>query len=428
MSNEYRIGKNDTRELTLQQNGVSTVVDISQIAYRIFVYEGIFETYMSGAVDVMDGTSLRSILPMSGGELISMDVGERNGRRRLKNKYVAYKMSAKQQHNIDLEFYTLNLCSMEQLVDSTISVSKSYVKPIHEIIANIVSEYLTPINGKTLIEVEETKGIQSLTFTGISPMAAIKQCIREAESIDNPASIYVFYETIEGFHFVTLDYLYRMSPYHVFVWDESLTSEGTVGESQYLNNLITHLNFEDSFDIMDGQMGGQYRTQVQHFDPLTKSFRTQEYDYSRDSTPSRGQYSTIANSAYSQYFSQATHTRFIMTNSHRSELDYVTTRENSQNIFRRRQDFMARERAVLQQYTTNRLTISVPGNSDVRAGQTVNVVIPRASDAQDERPLNDRLLSGKYLASAVAHKIQNSNGEYATVIELIRPGYEENAV
>lgn len=421
-----RVGRGDIRQLDITPVQ-GDAINITHIARNIAFYEDIFQPHITCNIDVLDGASLRSILPIIGGEVLDIDVGEplEEKVRQLKTKMTLYRTSPRQRARTDLEIYSLYCVTPEHLMDGSLSVRNSYTKPIHEIVQDVVQTHFTPITGKKLVEVEETKGIHSFVPTGISPTAFIKQLMREAESLENPSSIYMFYETIEGYHFITLDKLYAKEATHKFFYDLSFEDENSPRAYQFLKNKIEHINFYNNFNIMDAE---QFNIQTHHFDPLTKTFRTSDYNYERDAQQSKHSNKTIPSQVLQRNYNNATVSRFVITNAHRSENGYIIEREpTSQNIFRRRQDFMDRERATLRQYGNIRLTISVPGNSNVFAGETVQIVIPNASDSEEEKILNDPQYSGKYVVSAVAHHISIDN-RYQTVLELLRPGFEEKLV
>lgn len=415
----YHVGKADIRQLDIASNSTATVTDISNIVQGVFIYEDIFTTHMTSNIEVFDGSQVRSAFPITGGEVVEMNCGERGDEsRELRGKFMTFNMSAKQRNKVDIEYYVLSLITPEQLMDASISIHGNFVKPIHEIISDIVTTYYTPITGKKLVEVEECNGISAFNPTGISPAAFIKQCIREAESVENPSSIYLFYETIEGYHFVTLDKLYKAEPTHNMIYEPlHYLSEAQPGSSQILQDTITYINFDNNFNLLDGQ----YNIETHSFDPLTRTFRTSSYNHAEQDNR------VVSNKILSTYFQAPTSRRMIVTDEHRRQSDYIVARESTaQNIYRRRQNFMDNERAQMRQYSSIRLTVSIPGNSNIIAGETANVTIPRSGDTQEDRPLNDPLLSGKYVCSAVKHQINVLSGDYATVIELIRPTYEED--
>lgn len=426
---KYEIGKAEIRKLNITTDLSKQEVDISNIATAILIYEDIFAHYMTSNIQILDGVTLQNVLPIVGGETIDMDVGEFDDYsatiRKLKQEFVVFKMSSRQRVKQDLEAYELNLVTKEQLFDAGMSVEKSYNKPIHEIVSLVVQQFLTPISGKKLVTAELTEGIHSIVANNITPSAFIKQLMREAKSIENPASLYMFYETVEGYHFETIDQMYNRDPKHTFTWDELYISSATPGSQDILQNNIRYLNIDNSFDLLNGQLDGQFANDVYSFDPLTKTFKTKSYSYANNFKESAHSNKTLSNKIIDRYFKTSTQSRFIATNSHRSSVNYITSNEiSTQNIFRRRQDFMSIERATMRQYGGMRIHCSIPGNTGVIAGQTVNIIIPSADDTVEGKLRNDRFISGKYIVTAVSHNIDATTGTYATVMECMRNGYE----
>jgi len=424
----YKIGRGTIKEMTIKSNRSKNEVDLISIYASASYYEDIFSAHNSANITVNDGATVRASLPISGGEELTLNIGERDADRDIINKFVVFNIEGLRRTNIDLEQYTLCLVSPEQLLDGSMGVRASYHKPISEIVRDVVKEFYTPISGKELIEVETTKGIHHLIGTGLGPNAFIRQCIREAESEENPSSIYTFFETVEGYHFITLDKLYKEEPSYEYRYDKSLHHEGNPEGNPALIHNIRYINFENNVNLINSQVNGEFNSRTTSYDPLTKSFQTHGYNYDSDFTESKFVNRTLNREVSSRIFSNPTTSRFIITDSHRSAVDYVTERDpRTQQTFRRRQNFMDRERAVTQQYASTRLTLSIYGNPNIKAGQTIDITLPNMSDAVQEKQLNDRLLSGKYLVSAVAHNFTNA-GEYATVLEVMRPGYQEKAV
>lgn len=428
MSSKHKVGIADIKQLQIRSATVNNNVNIRDITSEVFLYEDLFSSYISATITMLDGTALYTTLPIVGGEELTMNItSSGTGSRSLNRKLIVFKVSEKVKVKNDLEAYTLSLTTKENLIDASTSVDRSYKKPVHEIIQNIVSEHLTPVSGKKLVSFEKTKGIQHFVATGITVNAFIKQLCREAESITNPASIYLFYETMEGYHFETLDELYAKAPSHRFMYDELSSAESTPGASAKLESNISFLEINNSVNLIHGQIGGQYSMDVKSFDPLTKTFKSVTYDYSKDkSKGSKGNHATISNKSLDRYFKAPTVSKFVITDAHRSTTDYITNQDNdTQNTFRHRQDFLARESSTLMQFGSMRIHFSVPANSNIIVGQTINLIIPRADDTVAGKRKNDPNISGKYIATAVAHKIDVISGNYATVVEAMRKNFQE---
>lgn len=416
---QYRVGKADIRQLDITSNVTKSIVDISHIIHQISVYEDMYASHMTCNIAVFDGVSLRSLFPITGGEETEINIGERGDQiRELKGKFVVYSMSAKTRSKPDVEYYMLHLLTHEQLIDHTKMVKNSFKKPIHQIVQDIVTQYFTPVNGKKLITVEETEGLFAFVPASLTPTSILKQCCREAQSHDNPSSTYVFFETVEGYHFATLEYLYKQKPSQVFMLDELIDTEANPTGVINLVNNISDINFNNEVNLLNGQFGGRHNRRTHHFDPLTKSFRTTNYVANNN---------LIALSVRDKYFNEPTISDFIVTDSHRKDVNYVKSKDpDTANFFRRRQNFLGKERGSFNQFGSIRITISVPGNSTLTVGQTAYIILPYASDTVQDKILNDPLMSGKYLVAAIAHNIDGVTGYYRTVAELIRPEFEES--
>jgi hypothetical protein len=61
----------------------------------------------------------------------------------------------------------------------------------------------------------------------------------------------------------------------------------------------------------------------------------------------------------------------------------------------------------------------------MRAGQTINIYYPPSGESRDLAP--DRYISGKYLITALAHRI-TQDGNYATTIECTKDSYDQSII
>jgi hypothetical protein len=295
------------------------------------------------------------------------------------------------------------------VLDASSQVWKAYTKPIHEIIKNVVEEYLTPITGKKLIEFEETHGIHSMVGNGVTPLSFIKQLCREAESIAYPSSIFLFYERAEGYCFHTIDYLYSQTPKHRVFHDLVYLSQADGDNFRQQQNYITDIHYETGgFDIMQP---GQYNNKTMAFDPLRKTMQVTSYAYDQKNKTFSDESKKLLN--------KPSLVSYVMTDSIRNSSPYIKDNQ----VSRRRQNFVGKEKAVIAQYSAMKLKIVIPGNSNIYAGQTIDVVVPSKDDSSGGKMYNDDFYSGKWLVSSLGHKINVPTNDYYTVLELMRPTY-----
>ena len=417
----HKISKANIEKITLTPavaGGRAT--DISKVVKKIYFYESIFSHHLTCNMEIIDGTDLRHSLPIVGGEMVEIDIGDKE--RPLKTKFKVFRISPPEMAQVDLEGYTLNLISAEYYRDASLSVTSAYKKSIHEIVDDVVKAKFTPIGSKKIAEKEETTGLHSIVATGTSPSNFLTYLCKEAESAKYPSSIFCFYETLEGYNFQTLEGMYSAEAKTTFIWDLTYTSayNDNASEAKKLQYHIEDLQVENSPDPVRSE---SVHIQTHHFDPLSKSFRTSKYDSSKDIKQTSKNNPTVPRKILEKDFSEPRSARFIITDAHRTDNEWVKSKEGG-NTKRRRQDFMDKERAVMQQYANIRIVITTPGDSQVKAGQTINLQIPKNTDKKDDRMTKDRL-AGKYLVSSICHAIE-SDGTFKSTIECIRPGFDES--
>jgi hypothetical protein len=62
----------------------------------------------------------------------------------------------------------------------------------------------------------------------------------------------------------------------------------------------------------------------------------------------------------------------------------------------------------------------------MRAGQTINIFYPPSGESRTDKA-TDRYISGKYLITALAHRI-TQDGNYATTIECTKDSYDQSII
>ena len=254
--------------------------DIVGLIGQFTLYEDLFSNSISADIQVADGVNLINALPIVGGEPVKIVIGSNDDLDPLDMTLYVYKLSNRRKIKEDIEVYTLHLTTNELLSDHGKLVNKSYKDTISNIVSKIFREYLKDTK-KNLI-IEPTEGIFNYVAPKISPFNCIKYLASEAKSISYPASNFVFFENAYGYTFATMDYLYSSESKHKFIYDTILKSTGDPGSNKKLYNNIIRLNHDNTFDILNGQMSGQYATSTFAYDPLVKKFTKTEYIYTKD--------------------------------------------------------------------------------------------------------------------------------------------------
>lgn len=430
----FVLGQGALDRLTIRSTMNSSETNIASLATMITFYEDMFTPFMSCDIQISDGISLRSTVPLLGGEIVSIDMGDGGGGRKLKGDFLVRDISNVAKPKPDVESYTLRLTSMHDLYDAPTTVNGSYVAEIEKSIEKVIDEFITPKTKKKLITKENSLGIQHINASMTTPLTLIKQLSREAESKTNPSSLYFFYETVEGYHFITIDELFKkdVAGTHKFIYDELSTSQTTPGASSRLATNILHLQFDDTPSIGSLQDQG-VSSQTVHIDPLTKLVTVFENYYDKAFKEGKNDNLNFPTKSIRNFFGDAGGklatrggtVQHCIIGPDKNALKYVTSREPGKDTtFRHRQSFAAKEAMTKSLYGSRRKHISIYGNPNIKPGDTVDLTLP-LSTSSDEKNKNNPDDSGKHIATAVKHVLQMADGKYETVIECMKRGSDK---
>lgn len=424
---EQRSGTGLIHTLSIRSTTTGQVVDIKNITTEISYYESMDSPVMTMTLSVGDGIGLRSTLPMIGGESVSYSFSDsERGSPRVTGVQQVYKLSNKTRVAQNLDAYSIFLSSQEMIKDQYTIISNSQESlNVDQMVRKIFDEHIAPISGKKLVTLEPTDGLFDNTFPRVSPFTALNYLAEEAKSADTRSSSnYFFFETSKGFHFASFQYLMRQPPKKIYYFLESRVP----GDRQFDRTRIVSMEEDVGFDLMNGVSTGQFGTQVLSIDPVAKRFRSNQYLYDRDfaKVDHTSQYPRIAPQTSKSLGSGISKEKFIISNSHRGTLDFVTQRDtDSQNTFRRRQDFLAAETASRADLMSNVTKLLVHGTSDLNVGDTIEVRIPQSGENTISRRQNDGFAGGKYLVTAIAHRIGPLGMRYGTAIECVKDSYSQ---
>jgi|APGre2960657373_1045057.scaffolds.fasta_scaffold00942_3 hypothetical protein len=409
------------RSATQQQSQI----DFRQIASEISYYESIDAPGFTLTATLLDGAGFRTAVPLTGGEEVffSFSDSEQNSPR-ISGSAIVSKLVDKVRAKESLDSYSLFLYPKELMLHNYEIVDTSFKsRKIEDIAKTIVQNHITPINGRTLTTVEPTLGQFTTTFPRISPFTALNYLAGEAQSADTKSSSrYFFFDTNKGYVFASLQYLMKQQIKRKF----TLIEERIPGDSQYERNRIVSMEERVAFDLGEGVASGQLGTQILSLDPVAKRFRSTQYLYNRDysSIDHISQERRLTARVAQQFGTRFSREAFIVTNSHQSTLPYVTERESSiQQSYRRRQDFLGVETAATADISSNITVITVHGDSTLHAGDTIEIMVPITGDRTIRDRAMDNLASGKYLVTAVAHRITTGGLTYVTVLECVKDAF-----
>ena len=209
-----RPGKYNLSELNIisyqQVDNQPRFIDIKGITLTLSLTEDIFSNNIMGSIIVYDTQDIRTMLPITGLERLSMklntpglpgyDMSEKTG-----VPFQIYKVdSVRKDEQSDVgQFYKIYFCSPEMYYNQIASVSKAYAGPIENAVVDILRQkkYL---NSTKPFFFEQTATNAKYVIPSLKPYQAIKYLSKQALSGKYNNAGYLFYENAKGFHFRSL--------------------------------------------------------------------------------------------------------------------------------------------------------------------------------------------------------------------------------
>ena len=419
--------------VTIEANDQSQDVDIRNGVMSIDYYEDIFSPTVTAKIvvyntgDTIEGKdgkiqSLYNGLPLRGGERVSLKIApntEENAGLDYSENYQDYLYVSSITNVISQakkEAFVLNLCSREAITNETTRVPIKFPSSstIDVSIKKILKDYL-----KTEKEIDADPTSNSYAFIANmrKPFNIITWLAAKAVSEQDNAGFF-FYQTQDGYQFKSIDNLINQEPKATYEYTE-------VNESDTeRNNDFNIIKYETNKnqDLLEKLRLGAYSSFIATFDPATSRFNLpQEAEFTlsksmdKDKTKNLGQELKLPPIDDTSERTLGDIPSRIMTMVlDRGVLEKgVKTDKNADPL-----QYQAQALMRYNTLNTQQLSMKVPLNTNLRAGDTIKCLFPKVtSDTED---IDDEM-SGLYLIKELNHKfIFGKKGKSETDMLLLR--------
>lgn len=384
-----------------------TAVNLIEIMRELNLFEDLFSNTMTGSLFLSDTQNLINILPIIGVEHLIVSLTKPSTPWAIDKTFRVYKITDRRKASAFSEDYILHFCSEEAVLNESLKISKSYTNmPVSDIVHDIAINQLK-IDPKKFPPdaLTSTTGNFDITVPYWSPFYTINWLSRMARTSSDPGCSFVFFEDGAGYHFTSIESLSQANPLQSinfmpmnFHGEQHEASDTQIrhesGESYELGNAP---------DLLKSLSTGLYAGQLIRVNPLTQRIDISVVDGS-------------------DLFDKADHLNENMF----MQLDVDRTRKSRTNqynsFFRVVADNLSAETWVLQRnaYLSGihgfQVRVVMPGNMNMRVGQVVEMNLPAATVGTSEQKPIDMLYSGKYLITAIRHKVDRV--KYVCILEL----------
>lgn len=246
------------------------IIDINAKFTKFEIYEDIHSPFLIGAIDIFDADTMIETGSILGeDEYIEFEftiTGSNNlANRKMSGKLYIYKIEDERQENNRSDIFRLRLVSESFFLNTKARNRKFYEATQSDIVSEIAEEQL----GREMVRIDKTELEQRYIFPNWHPIACITSMSYNSRSVAYKGEPdYVFYEDLEGFHYVSMSYMIdekngKVLPFVGDDWFRNLiVTEST--NPKFDNNLVAQYK-KSAFDIVDNVNKGLYgATMINH--------------------------------------------------------------------------------------------------------------------------------------------------------------------
>jgi hypothetical protein len=384
----------------------------------ISLTEDIFEPAVMGVIDIMDSVDLPGSYNLIGNETIEFNFSTPS-LTPIKFEGKCTKVTESIDTSDASKGYSLEFISAEAITSMLNKVRKSYSDmPYSEMAKLIYKDY---IGSDKPFDVEGTLNTSSLTIPGWSPFRALTSLADRSQS-SNPNyqnGSFLFYETCiddtkmyGGFKFHSLESLWDKS--RVMAHYTNQVKNVTQGDPVDYKAVKWYTE-KARMDTIENIRSGMYASKVITHDLVKRKVYSKKYNYKENFKKTVSLNRGGAPLTDSDLYTSATGSyEMFMPKQYQSyggEYQGTTLPEHT----------LMNRTSIAQQLNNQILEISISGDSERRVGDIVSFSLPAAeSVGGDDDPKWDKYLTGKYLVTAVTHKVMSTPESYETILELTK--------
>jgi len=429
-------------DVIIQKFDFSDKLSIMPQFMELAVYQSIFEPVIKAEMLINDSIGLFANYPFTGEEIVIIrykHLTNAVNNRELEKEFKFIIRGVRDIAPADRTrtvMFIIDLTSVEFLQNTRKLVSHAYNDKVEDMAEKVYEEYiltdtLTKFGMSKPFVKEESIKVRNMIVPNLRPFQAIQWLAKHAVAKDNDNHFtYLFYEDINGFNFVTLQQLIedakkqngreelRQKPYK-FVSDVELSRKVSSDPNQDLR-LITNIIFNKRFSSIEKIAGGYYQNELFEISMTSKGYKNTvtELEPSKIGTFTLESF-PLNNKNYIEYVKNkpegveySNRIRYVINN----WLDYEEQNKDQPNY---RLKF---GNSTKYMYALNQIdiTVTVPANMDLKAGQIIYCEIPETHGFNDVQM--DKYLSGLFIISEVKQVLAAGNLA-ATTLRLNKDGY-----
>jgi len=466
--NEIRTGNVSIQTVELLRDYTETPVSLNHIFLEMNIYEDIYSDSLSGNILVADTNNIISNYPVRGGEFIRVTMRDHLNDTVIDKLFRIYEISERNQVNRGQIIYIINFMSVEKIMNSDFKISQAYPKTTtSEIVKNVWKQFVEYYNSKHSvyypnshlpeadmnfvnslsggenvevsvdenssdievfsnnnmfnIDIQSTKYIADYIIPNWCVYSTIHWLAARSIGVVAKGASFLFFETLEGFKFVSLETLFEIGK-NLVENDRSLVYNFTGIPStteeirqQYGNKIITSVNVVQSPNVVENIQRGMYSSKMIYHDLVERNYEVVEYDYRQSYQDDLNYKHTYRNVYPHVHLNEEPLSRMDVAINNYDSDSYIFYQPKSDNY----PDLWKQSRiSQLQQIENVKLELTTEGHMNINVGKVVEVNL---GDVRSGVSGLDPLYSGYYLVTGLRHKIDQN--KYELVMEVAKDSF-----
>ena len=389
-------------------------LNLSEIFVQLQIYQDIFAQCMSGKMLLVDSKETFTNFYLCGNEYLHIIIDKPGLNRPFERIFRVYKVADRKTTSNSGQMYDIYFCSDELISSNSMVVSKSYKSTkIKDVILDILNKELK-VEPNRIAKLEDTQGNFDFIIPGFRPFEAIQWATARGYAQDK--FCYMFFENKNGFQLTSLQTMMKQKPYKKIKYEIKLSDS----DPALNKDSIDDFEIINDFDMITSMTNGSFASRLLTVDLFTQKHET--LDYSLEVAEAK---KNLINKfkPVNSFKNSKDQTLFTAYNSFfRTYLTINDTKSEKSNDIK----FWLLPRALHMSLLNHfRIKVTLPGDTEMKAGDVVEVDFPLFEGKQGgSRNLNKRL-SGKYIVSAVNYKIIREENSFECVAELASDSISE---
>lgn len=410
--------------------------DIKNLVSEINIFEDMFANCLTGNVMISDGKDLINEVPIVGEELIRVNIstptfGDDDAIYKTFKIYaVTDKVTAVNDRS---QVYIAHFISQEGYLDSMMQINGTFRGNVADVVSGIFDKYLKlprntiegieSRNNTELSILDKTKNDIVFNSPSWSPFKCINYVASRSLRDDNDGSNFLFFETMKGFVYGSLQEIVDMQRKTGFVYEQYMYAPANVKlprpdrgytykkpalDRSY--RLVDEFTSGGDFNLINSHTVGHLSNRVVTYDIFNKVSNVLNYDYlsewnkykhvDKNSVVDGG--TPVVTDVQLRSSDACIVVQPIHTQLFNGNID--NTNKNIDKIVSSRMSLLA-------DINSRQLSILVGGRTDIECGMLVEFLLPALKSKElitNEEDAFDAFYSGVYIITAIRHKVNPS--------------------